>query len=200
MRLFRLLCLGLAPVAFAGATTVRPPSFAELVDGSALVFRGRVTAVESRWSGNGAQRHLATWVTFAVERTLKGEAAGAITLEFMGGERDGQRLEIAGMPRFVPDERGVFFLERRDGQMCPLRRLRHGRYRVVAAGPVSVERVARDDHTPLREPGGVQVPLAESGSARPDDAAMAAAMTLPDFERAIIEHVQQGPTDRTAVP
>jgi hypothetical protein len=175
----------------ANATTVSPPSFDELVDGSPLVFRGRVTAVQSGWSGDGAQRHLATRVTFVVERVLKGEVPGPLTLEFMGGERDGRRLEIVGLPKFEVGERGVYFVENRNGRLCPLTRLRHGRYRIAPETPGGVERVARDDRSPLRDTAAVREPLADGGAVRA--ASPGGGMSLAEFEGAISERVQSTP-------
>ena len=46
------------------ATTVIPPSFDELVSRAELIFQGSVTDVRSQWVGEGAQRHIVTYVTF----------------------------------------------------------------------------------------------------------------------------------------
>ena len=191
VKFFAFLGIALGLLVTASATTVVPPSFEELVDGSTLVFRGRVTAVQSGWSGEGAQRHLATRVTFAVERALKGEVPATLMLEFMGGERDGRRFEIAGLPKFATGERGVFFVENRDGRLCPLMRLRHGRYRVAQDGANGAERVTRDDHSALREPAAVREPLADDVA--PRAASAGEGMTLVEFERAIALRVQPSP-------
>jgi hypothetical protein len=188
--LIALLCFA----AGATATSVLPPTFSELVDGSMLVFRARVTAVETVWSGEGAERHLATRVTFAVERSLKGGVPAELSLEFMGGARDGHRLEIAGLPKFAVGERGVFFVENRDGQLCPLMRLGHGRYRVAKDAATGSEHVARDDHSPLRDLSEVASPLTESPrrAAAPREEGMA----LEDFERAVTTQVERSPAGR----
>ncbi|MCX6953539.1 MAG: hypothetical protein NTV51_15420 [Verrucomicrobia bacterium] len=167
MKFSRLLALvlGLTAMAMARATTVVPPSFDELVQASELVFRGRVTAVKSDWAGEGKARHLATWVTFAVERTLRGSAGGEITLEFMGGESGAKRLVLAGWPQFAVGDRGVFFVEQRLGRVCPLMRLRHGKYRIVGEAGTASERVMRDDGTPLKSATDVSAPLVETSGA-----------------------------------
>lgn len=166
------------------ATTVRAPSFEELVDGSALVFRGRVESVQNVWSGEDANRHLATRVVFVVETVLKGSPGGPLTLEFMGGERDGKRFDVEGMPRFAVGERGVFFVERSENRFCPIRRLRHGRYRIQPDATRGADHVVRDDHSPLRTPEAVREPLNE----RPRAAATqpGETMTLAAFEQAIV--------------
>jgi len=173
------------------ATSVVPPTFDELVAGSSLVFRGEVTGVRVGYSGEAGQRHPATFVTFSVERVLKGSAEGPLTLEFMGGEVAGHRLLIAGLPRFVPGERGVFFIEDRAGRLCPVLRLRHGRYRLVKDAATGHERVARDDGSPLVAATDVQAAL--GGAEEPRVAAMSAdGMELGAFEQAVIAQASGG--------
>jgi hypothetical protein len=188
-----ILCLCVA----VHATSVRLPSFEELVDGSSLVFRGRVTAVQSGWSGDGSQRHLATRVTFQIERAIKGDAAPTLTLEFMGGERDGRRQEIAGLPRFAVGDRGVFFVENREGRLCPITRLRHGRYRLARDDASGVEHVTRDDGSPLLAVADVREPLADSAAQR-RAVSVAETMTLDEFERAIVNRARQSPASSAA--
>ena len=65
-------CLFLALNA-AQATTVVPPTFDELVGKAELIFQGSVTNVRSQWVGEGAQRHIASYITFAIEDAIKGE-------------------------------------------------------------------------------------------------------------------------------
>jgi len=114
-----------------------------------------------------------------------------LTLEFIGGERDGRRFGIAGLPKFTSGERGVFFVENRDGRLCPLMRLRHVRYRVAPDSADGTERITRDDHSALREPAAVREPLADENA--PRAASAGEGMTLVEFERAISARVQQAP-------
>ena len=114
------------------------------------------------------------------ERTLRGEAGPTLTLEFVGGTIGERRLEVAGWPAFEVGDRGVFFVENRQARMCPIVRLRHGRYRIVGEGGALSERVVRDDYSPVEATLDVAVPLAErSGPAR---AAAGGGMGLAEFE------------------
>lgn len=184
-----IVLVGLGLLAVVRGTTVVPPSFDELVRDSELIFRGRVTAVKSDWSGEGKGRAPATWVTFAVERTLRGNAGETITLEFMGGEVGSKRLVLAGWPKFEVGDRGVFFVENREGRVCPLMRLRHGKYRIVSesenasAGVAGVERVWRDDGAPLRVVAEVGAALGERAPA--GVGGVVAGMALGEFEAQI---------------
>src|SRR5687768_1244956 len=81
-----LVCLlSLAPIAHA--TTVVPPSFPELVAEADGIYRGRVTSIQARRvplpEGDGSV--IKTFVTFTVERVLKGPEQAQLTLEFLGG-------------------------------------------------------------------------------------------------------------------
>lgn len=179
--------LFLAAFAVCRASSVIPPSFDDLVQGSTLVFRGRVTDVHVGVSGEAGQRHTATFVKFAVERLLKGSAESPITLEFMGGEVAGRGLFIAGLPRFVPGERGIFFVENRGGRVCPIMRLRHGRYRIGVDAASGIEHVARDDGSPLNTVAQVSAALRHETRIQSDISS--AGMELGAFENAITSRV-----------
>ena len=186
VKLLRSLAVVLLVAAVARATTVIPPTFDELVSESELIFRGRVTAVKSGWSDAGVKPRIATWVTFAVERTLRGQVPETITLEFVGGAVGERRLEVAGWPRFEAGDRGVFFVENRQARMCPMVRLRHGRYRILESGSGAVERVVRDDYSAVEETNGSSRPMMEQlGPARA--ASGVAAVGLAQFEARIVE-------------
>ena len=206
-RAFRLFCRGnrvfaalMLLAAFCAtsasrATTVVPPTFDELVDLSQFVFRGQVSDVQVVWSGIGTKRHLATEVTFEIGRILKGAAAGpTLTLEFLGGERDGHRLHVVGMPHFTVGDRGVFFVDDPNNHLCPLLRLRHGRYRIVHDATTDTDVVQRDDRSPLTTPSGVAQPLGEARAFSTSTPA-GAALSLREFESAIRSRLAQGSSE-----
>ena len=79
-------CACLAPLTFpVRATSVLAPRFEALVDRADLIFAGRVTSQHSEWRDLNGQRAIVTLVTFSVERTHKGRAEPAVTLQFLGG-------------------------------------------------------------------------------------------------------------------
>lgn len=184
MQIVRLVLVALCLTGAVRATSVIPPSFDELVGDAELIFRGEVTGVRSGWVGDGARRRIATWVTFAVEHALRGTAGATLTLEFLGGSVGEKALVLAGWPSFAVGERGVFFVENRQGRICPLVRLRHGRYRIVPDPGAPAGRVVRDDGSPLRSGADVAVPLADAPG-RSDSAPPAASLSLAAFETAI---------------
>jgi hypothetical protein len=132
------------------AITVTPLSFAELVDGSAAVVHGRVSAVHGQWT---ADRHgIDSLVTIAVIDYLKGGLGEQITVRMPGGRVGGMVNIIPGAPRLAEGDHVVLFLKV-DGPSIP----------VVTGTTQGVYRVGTDP----RSGGPVVVPpLVEPGSGR----------------------------------
>jgi hypothetical protein len=114
----------------ARATTVVAPTFDQLVDEAEVIFQGKVTAVRSQWTGEGAQRVIVTFITFSVEDSLKGNPGQSYTIRMVGGTVDGETLEIADAPRFAVGNRDVLFVEHNGSQFIPLVGIMHGRFHV----------------------------------------------------------------------
>lgn len=122
--------LGLIVSVSARATTVIPPSFAELVNEAEIIFQGTVTNVHSQWIGEGAKRHIVTYVTFKVEDALKGNPGKETTLRMFGGTVNGQTMQVSDAPKFHVGDRDVLFVEHNGSQFIPLVGIMYGRYRV----------------------------------------------------------------------
>jgi hypothetical protein len=127
--LLRLLISCLA-IGLACATTVIPPSFDELVSQAEVIFQGTVTNVRSEWTGEGAQRHIVSYITFKVNDTFKGNPGDQITLRMVGGTVNGQTMEVTDAPKFKKGDRNVLFVENNGRQFVPLVGIMHGRYHV----------------------------------------------------------------------
>jgi hypothetical protein len=185
--LLRLLLL----LAFAApglrATSVVAPTFSELVAEADTIFRGRVTAVVAR----RVQRPdtpdvlIKTYVTFTVERVLKGRAGPTITLEFLGGTVGADRLEVSGMPVFRRDGRDLVFVQKNGSQFCPLVALGHGRYRVEPDAAGARDIVVRDNGVPLADPAEIVLPLT-AVPAPLRTAATARALSVETFETHVV--------------
>jgi len=143
------------------ATSVAAPTFNELVSEAEIIFRGRVTMVTARRVERpdtpGAL--IKTYVTFAVERVLRGRAGPTITLEFLGGTVGEDRLEVSGMPVFSRGERNLVFVQKNGVQFCPLVAMGHGRYRVERDTVAARDIVVRDNGVPLTDPAEIALPL-----------------------------------------
>lgn len=133
MKTLRTLLLTLTLLAAftaARATTVIPPTFEQLVERAELIFHGTVTEVKSLWTGEGAQRHIVTYVSFKPEETIKGEAAPSYTLRMLGGTVGDETMEVTDTPKFRVGDRDILFVENNGTQFVPLVGIMHGRFRV----------------------------------------------------------------------
>src|SRR5436309_387490 len=133
MKKFHQLLVSGACLIFAGAalaTTVIPPSFDELVSRAEMIFQGRVTDVRSEWTGEGAQRHIMSYVTLKVEDAIKGNPGSTVTLRMLGGTVGGETMEVADAPKFKVGDRDILFVENNGTQFVPLVGIMHGRFRV----------------------------------------------------------------------
>jgi len=114
----------------AVATTVIPPSFDDLVSRAETIFQGTVVDVRSEWTGEGAQRHIVSYVTFNVDDAIKGHPGARITLNMMGGTVGSETMEVTDAPKFKVGDRDVLFVENNGTQFIPLVGIMHGRFRV----------------------------------------------------------------------
>ena len=124
-----LLSAGLA-VTSVQATTVIPPTFDQLVRDAELIFEGTVAEVRSEWLGQGADREMVTYVTFAIEDAMKGAPDKSYTIRMLGGTIDGETREVADAPRFKTGDRDILFVEHNGTQFIPLVGIMHGRFHV----------------------------------------------------------------------
>jgi hypothetical protein len=127
--LFLMLCVGLAVVSVR-ATTVIPPTFDQLVSDAELIFQGTVTDARSQWTGQGAERHIMTYVTFNIEDAIKGAPGKSYTIRMLGGTVDGQTIEVSDTPKFKAGDRDILFVEHNGSQFVPLVGIMHGRFHV----------------------------------------------------------------------
>jgi len=112
------------------ATTVIPPSFDDLVGRAEMIFQGTVTGVRSEWTGEGAQRHITSYVTVKVEEAIKGNPGASVTLQMLGGTVGAETMEVADAPKFKVGDRDILFVENNGTQFIPLVGIMHGRFRV----------------------------------------------------------------------
>ena len=161
---FRVRALAAAVLLLLGsgylhATTVVAPSFPELVAEADTIVRARVVEVRAAWADTPQGRIIKTFVTFAVEKQLKGRGAGAqLTLSFLGGDLDGESMRVEGMPRFTAGQREILFVSGNGTRFCPLVAMMHGRYHVLTDPATSRDYIARNDGVPLVSEGDVQLP------------------------------------------
>jgi hypothetical protein len=172
---FRWLVLAAAFVAGCSfATTVNPPSFHQLVAEAQVIFQGTVTGVHSQWVGEGAQRHIVSFVTFKVEDTLKGSPGSEYTLRMLGGTVDDQTMQVSDAPKFERGERDVLFVENNGAQFIPLVGIMHGRFR-VHQNANGRDIIYKNDRSPL----------ASTNQIRKETRTEGAPITLQQFKQAV---------------
>ena len=147
--LFLLACLALTLPALR-ATTVIPPTFDQLVSQAELIFQGTVTDLRPQWMGEGAERHIVTFVTFKIDDPIKGALNQSYTIRMFGGTLDGQTMEATDTPRFKLGDRDILFVENNGTQFVPLVGIMHGRFRIQkqAGGR---ETVSKDNGAPVSD-------------------------------------------------
>ncbi|PYL15409.1 MAG: hypothetical protein DME30_11485 [Verrucomicrobia bacterium] len=135
----------------ATATTVIPPTFDQLVQQAEVIFQGTVTDVRSAWEGEGAQRHIDTYVTFQVGNTLKGAPGGSYTIRVLGGTVGQDSMEVTCAPKFQVGERQILFVEHNGQQFVPLVGIMHGQLRIERDQQTGREFIATHDGDPVRD-------------------------------------------------
>src|SRR5438309_11056164 len=132
------------------ATTVIPPSFDDLVGRAEMIFQGTVTDVRSEWTGEGAQRHIMSYVTVKVEEAIKGNPGASVTLRMLGGTVGAETMEVADAPKFKVGERDILFVENTGTQYIPLVGIMYGRFLVMIA-EVGRDAVFTNEGSPLSD-------------------------------------------------
>ena len=148
MKTLRLLALAVsATLAFstAHATTVIPPTFDELVGHAELIFEGTVTDVKAQWIGEGAQRHIVSYVTVQVEDPIKGNPGQSYTLRMLGGTVGEDTMEVSDSPKFQVGDRDILFVENNGKQFIPLVGIMHGRFHVERDNTTGANMVLTDN-------------------------------------------------------
>lgn len=104
----KVLLVWLLAVAPAAATVVVPADLGELSHEARAIARGRVVAVEGRWTED--RRTIETLVTLEVESYWKGALGPTLQFRVPGGELGRYRSVVVGAPEFAVDQRVVVFL------------------------------------------------------------------------------------------
>src|SRR5437763_14982229 len=93
-RVYWPACVLMLFASAAAATTIVLPTGEQLIRKSPVIVEGTVSSSTPVLRGEG----IWTETTLAVDRTLKGDAAGEITIREVGGESDGRIIKIFGSP------------------------------------------------------------------------------------------------------
>src|SRR5260370_1983658 len=111
-----LLAFGFVRVS---ATIVVPPTFEQLVQQAELIFQGTVTDVRSVWEGEGAQRHIDTYIRFQIDENVKGNATSSYTLRVLSGTVGDETMAVTDSPKLKVGHREIVFVEHHHEHVLP---------------------------------------------------------------------------------
>ena len=185
-----VLASALAFSAPAKATTVIAPSFDELVARADTILQGTVTDVKPQWTGEGAQRHIVSYVTFKVEEALKGQPGANYTIRMFGGEIDGEGMAIADAPQFNVGDKEIVFIENNGSQVIPLVGMMHGRFH-IRQNQAGQDIVTNNEGEPVKNVSRLGHESAAVNSTTEPD------LTADDFKAAVKKQLE-GTSDRPA--
>lgn len=120
-----------AAAARVSATVYVPADFDEIVTASVFIAHGRV--VDVRAEATRDRGGIVTFVTLAVDESLKGGTHASITFRVPGGEIGRYRRVVVGAPRFDRGDEVVVFLAARGPSVPYVFGLSQGVYRVSRA-------------------------------------------------------------------
>src|SRR6266404_6158825 len=148
-----LLPLTLIAIGFVrvSATIVVPPTFEQLVQQAELIFQGTVTDVRSVWEGEGAQRHIDTYIRFQIDENVKGNATSSYTIRVLGGTVGDETMEVTDSPKFKVGDREILFVEHNNEQFVPLVGINHGRFHVQRDEQAGRDIVLNGEGEPVRD-------------------------------------------------
>ena len=191
MKTKNLLPLVLIAVSLASvkATTVVPPTFGQLVQQAELIFQGTVTDVKSIWEGQGAERHINTYVTFQVADSVKGEVGSSYTIRMLGGTVGDETMLITDTPKFSVGDRDILFVEHNYDQFVPLVGISHGRFHVQRDEETGRDIIVNHEGAPVKE-------LTKLG--REEESVNAAEALSPDELKSAVKEQLKTQADRAA--
>jgi len=141
------------------ATTVVPPEFGELVNGSDYIVRARVTAVSYEARVRGEREIPYTRVELEVLEVIAGAPPKPLVLVMLGGRIGERTLVVEGAPQFAVGDEDILFVSGNGRTIYPLYGLMHGRYPVLREAQSGRAYVARSNGLPLRDPAEVSLPV-----------------------------------------
>jgi hypothetical protein len=121
----------------AGATLFLPADLGDLSREAYAIARGRVVAVEARWT-SPARRSIETIVTLEAAAWLKGDLGATVQFRVPGGRLGRYRNIVVGAPEFQAGQQVVIFLGASPPALPFVLGLGQGVFRIAAgnAGPV----------------------------------------------------------------
>jgi hypothetical protein len=149
----------------AQGTTVRDPSFAEMVEEADAILQGEVVEVSVYAEDYRGRAVIRTKVSLRIETSLGKAVEGEqLELRFLGGELNGRALHVDGMPKFREGERVILFVKGNYRAVCPLVGWSNGRFKILRDEDSGVDYVARNNGETVRAFAGIAPALSANGT------------------------------------
>ncbi len=191
MRFLKPLSL-LAALLLAGpalqATSVVPPTFKELVNGSDYIVRAKVKAVTSEIRLRNGRELIYSKVELEVSEVIAGTPPTPLVLTMLGGKVGEKGMTVSGAPHFAVGNEDILFIRDNGKSVYPLYAMMHGDYPLLQEEkPGKRTYVNRSNLVPLLSTDEVAQPMEQGSSAerlrRMRDPS--AALSPADFIKAI---------------
>lgn len=156
-----LFGLTLALAVAAQATSVMPPDFSDLVNGSDYIVRARVKAVSSETRQRNGHERIYTNIELEVLEVIAGTPPSPLILTMLGGKSGTHELKVAGAPKFVVGNEDILFVQGNGQAVTPLYAMMHGQYPVLHDKAKGRTYMCRSNLVPLLNTAEVALPLSE---------------------------------------
>jgi hypothetical protein len=160
-RRYLLFALTLALAIAARATSVIPPDFSDLVNGSDYIVRARVKAMTGEIRLRNGHERIYTNVELEVLEVIAGTPPSPLILTMLGGKSGTKELKVAGAPKFAVGNEDILFVQGNGKAVTPLYAMMHGQYPVLYDKARRRTYVCRSNLVPLQDAAEVALPLAE---------------------------------------
>jgi hypothetical protein len=160
-RRYLLFALTLALAIAARATSVIPPDFSDLVNGSDYIVRARVKAMTGEIRLRNGHERIYTNVELEVLEVIAGTPPSPLVLTMLGGKSGTKELKVAGAPKFAVGNEDILFVQGNGKAVTPLYAMMHGQYPVLYDKTRRRTYVCRSNLVPLQDAAEVALPLAE---------------------------------------
>jgi hypothetical protein len=146
----RLLLLLVAAFGATGtgaeAGTVRPMSLEQMTERADMIFTGRVAGKRAEW--NAERTRIYTYVTFEVDRYLKGGTeSGVATVRLLGGQVGRYLVQLPGTPQFTIGEEVLLFCAGQQARIPSVLGLSLGKFTITNSA--NGERIIKRDISTL---------------------------------------------------
>ena len=143
------------------ATTVMPPGFSEMVNGSDYIVRAKVKSVSTELRTRNGREKIYTKVELQVLEVVAGQPPSPLILTMLGGKSGDQELIVEGAPKFIPGNEDILFVSGNGKAVTPLYAMMHGQYPVLHDTAKGRTYVCRSNLVPLLSTAEVALPMAD---------------------------------------